>query len=175
MHGDGQRQCPARASYVSILSFADVNKPSFARLDMAWCAKIYDIFNGWADEENGLPAITDKNVSDAGRVKRLHSNMYQRRPTVPESPEPLADSSQPSGQLYNSDDLTEYVAANPHTAENSSCVLSFPGATLADSTRTRTRSSHATEATDKRIPSLTVNHTISPQCMSNRFSRLALL
>ncbi len=47
---------------------------------MTWCSKIYDMFNVWEDEENGLPppTKTTKKLDEPSKIQRLHPNFYQQ-------------------------------------------------------------------------------------------------
>lgn len=88
---------------------------------MAWCAKIYDIFNGWNGDENDLPTITNNNISESIRIKRFNSDLYQHTltdndTTIIQHDSPVLERSESlnnahlstSGQLYNNDYLNRY-------------------------------------------------------------------
>ncbi|CAF1244675.1 unnamed protein product [Adineta ricciae] len=85
---------------------------------MAWCAKIYDILNGWNGDESDLPTITNNNISKSIRTKRFNSDLYQHNltdndTTIIQHDSPILERSESlnnahlstSGQLYNNDYL----------------------------------------------------------------------
>jgi hypothetical protein len=101
-------------------SFLDViNSPSFFVLKMTWCSKIYDIFNGWNEEDSELPPI------ESSKIKRIHTNFHhheleddnnnnnnttiiQHDSPFLERSDSLTNTHMNNEQLYNNDYLNRY-------------------------------------------------------------------
>ncbi|CAF0750967.1 unnamed protein product [Adineta steineri] len=88
---------------------------------MTWCAKIYDIFNGWNEEENGLPTITNNNIGESLKIKRINSDLYRYQPNDNNTPviqhdSPLLERSESltTTQLYNNDYLNRHDYSEEH-------------------------------------------------------------
>jgi hypothetical protein len=113
----GVRASPAVTINVSLFFILDVINFSFSK--MTWCSKIYDIFNGWNEEENEVPSTKITNLT--AKIKRINSDFYrheivndnntaiiQHDSPFLERSDSLTNAHFTNGQLYNTDYLNRY-------------------------------------------------------------------
>ena len=87
---------------------------------MTWCAKIYDIFNAWNDDEHKSSKSKNSKQTELSKFKRTDLNFYQHdvenddsmviQYTSPflEKSNSLRNEHLTSKSLYNDDYLNEY-------------------------------------------------------------------
>ena len=118
--------CPAVST---VSSFSRCNRFLFSRFpSMTWCSKIYDIFNGWSDDENDIPSLhahhhhrhprsvvskheLHRQAADKPRilVQQQHTSPYlERSKSMSSSNQGLRD------QLYNTDYLNRSGESRRH-------------------------------------------------------------
>jgi hypothetical protein len=86
---------------------------------MTWCSKIYDIFNGWNDNEHELSS-TINNIEETSKPKRINSDLYRNEiednnTTIIQHDSPFLERSDSltnahfiNEQLYNNDYMNRY-------------------------------------------------------------------
>ena len=98
--------------------YSRCNQFSFSK--MTWCARIYDILNGWSEEENQF-SITNNSEEDKPKVKQLSAEFYKdeiedNNKTIIQHDSPFLEKSDSfptthltTKQLYNDDYSNRYA------------------------------------------------------------------